>query len=533
MTNTKTNMNTNNINIHTNKATPIYSTTYDLSTYSDFNVVRLHSKQLQPLPSPSPPPPLDLCFCFTDEFEGSSTSSATSDTVSIKSFSNEYTILKYNKDYLSYPMIDTYKMNQTQTQKQTQKQKQKYDTLGLFRSLVFYKDHLLSFAPPKSYDFNDLVQELNLYDKYQLQLQDKYTFHHDHDHDHDHDESTTTLKVKPFIDGTMINVFYNKYDTSNPGWKIATRSIMDAKTNFYHHNKSKSFHDMFYECLHHAQFDLDTLDKRFSYSFVMQHPQNRIVSPVYQPALHLCSVYEMENCRFVNDCNGESSMVTSYRIHSLDLEHETNTFISDLFKHSGIPIIRPIEVLSIDKTNSDSNSDSDSDSTSTSTSTSAYLSKLVSRLLTPDTPYSIQGYVFEFMGKRYKIINPSYRYVREQLRGNQAKLQFQFYYLRRQNRIQEYLSYFPEDTFYFQYLETQFNHFIGYVYRLYVDTFIRKVHSLNDNDMNTALKHQLHGIHKLYLEYLFPRYRKVTYHDVYLHITCMDPAQVMSSVNRI
>lgn len=498
MTNSNSNSNSNN------DYDFVYLTTYDLSSYSEFKVIYLDSDSKQQQH--------DLCFSFSDEFDGSSISSNTSDTVSIKSFPDDYTILKYNKDYLYKPMMNLKKI----------KNKQKYDTLGLFRSLVFNKERLLSFAPPKSYDFEDLIQDITSY-------------YSSHPHPHH------PIRIKPFIDGTLIHVFYD-----GSKWKIATRSVIDAKSNFYHYHShyhsnvnvnvnvnvnSKSFHDMFYDCLHYTHFDLNTLDKRFSYSFVMQHPENRIVSPVHEPNLYLCGVYQIENNRFVN--NQDKSVVCSYRIHQLDLEHHNNVFISHLFKDSNIHMIQSISNMT-SFLNTDTNSNMNTNTnTKTKTLADIYISRLytcISELLNPNTPYYIQGYVFEFMGKRYKIINEHYRYVRRELRGNQAKLQYQFYHLRRQNRIQEYLTIFPEDSDYFQYLEHQLNQFIGYIYRLYVDTFIRKIHSLNDADMNNSLRHQLHGIHKLYLEYLFPRYRKVTYHDVYLHITCMEPAQLMSSV---
>ena len=40
-------------------------------------------------------------------------------------------------------------------------------------------------------------------------------------------------------------------------------------------------------------FNLNTLDKRFSYSFVLQHPMNRIVTPTTMPMIYLIKVYQI------------------------------------------------------------------------------------------------------------------------------------------------------------------------------------------------------------------------------------------------
>ena len=47
------------------------------------------------------------------------------------------------------------------------------------------------------------------------------------------------------------------------------------------------------EILSPNNFDLNSLDRRFTYSFVLQHPFNRIVTPIMNPLIYLVKIYEI------------------------------------------------------------------------------------------------------------------------------------------------------------------------------------------------------------------------------------------------
>jgi len=94
---------------------------------------------------------------------------------------DNFHILKYNKDWLSVDSVET---------------------LGLLRSLIYKDDGtIVSFAPPKSLPT------------------DKIYFDND-----------TQYVAETFIEGTMINMFYDK--TANT-WEIATRSSVGGEMCFY------------------------------------------------------------------------------------------------------------------------------------------------------------------------------------------------------------------------------------------------------------------------------------------------------------
>ena len=88
--------------------------------------------------------------------------------------------------------------------------------------------------------------------------------------------------VEPFIDGTMINCFYH-----NEQWYTSTRGSLKGDKTFY---SEKSFNVMFNQALLYNKLSFDNLDKNLCYSFVLNHPDNRIVIPYDLPTMHLIHV---------------------------------------------------------------------------------------------------------------------------------------------------------------------------------------------------------------------------------------------------
>jgi hypothetical protein len=80
--------------------------------------------------------------------------------------------------------------------------------------------------------------------------------------------------VEDFVDGVMINLFQ-----SGTGWEIATRTIIGCACNFY---GKRNFDDLFWETFEAAGLKKDLLQDGATYSFVLQHPEERVVvAPQY------------------------------------------------------------------------------------------------------------------------------------------------------------------------------------------------------------------------------------------------------------
>ena len=100
------------------------------------------------------------------------------------------------------------------------------------------------------------------------------------------DPSATEFRVEEFVDGFMINMFYSLADKD---WKLTTRTQLDASGHFY---SKRSFADLFWETFASCGLTLDDLDLNLGYSWVVQHPEERIVvAPAYGiPTLTLVNV---------------------------------------------------------------------------------------------------------------------------------------------------------------------------------------------------------------------------------------------------
>ena len=88
------------------------------------------------------------------------------------------------------------------------------------------------------------------------------------------------------IDGTMINMFYH-----NNEWLVSTRSNIGARCKF-NQDCDYTFRYMFLDAMNAMEMEFAQLDKEVCYSFVLQHPQNRIVVPILKPYLYLVRRYK-------------------------------------------------------------------------------------------------------------------------------------------------------------------------------------------------------------------------------------------------
>ena len=90
--------------------------------------------------------------------------------------------------------------------------------------------------------------------------------------------------LQPLIDGTMINMFYH-----NNQWMISTRSFIGAKNKW---DQKISFKKMFDEAKNNM--NVEELNKNHSYSFVLHHKNNRIISKIVENSIVLVDEYSFE-----------------------------------------------------------------------------------------------------------------------------------------------------------------------------------------------------------------------------------------------
>lgn len=93
--------------------------------------------------------------------------------------------------------------------------------------------------------------------------------------------SECVLSVEEFVDGVMINMFYRE-----DRWQLATHTVLGATNSYY---GKRPFGALFWETFESMDLDVEELDKSATYSWVLQHPEERVVVAPKRPILYLVS----------------------------------------------------------------------------------------------------------------------------------------------------------------------------------------------------------------------------------------------------
>lgn len=351
-----------------------------------------------------------------------------------------YHILKYDKDWLVRENLKSF---------------------GLLRSIIF-KDNgtIVSFSPPKS-----LLTEM-----LKIDLESDYV-------------------AETFVEGTMINVFY---EVETNSWEIATRSSVGGGMCFFMENGFKeenTFKYMFDEVCQYVGLNLNHLNKKYVYSFVMQHPRNRIVTIIKEMSLFLVDVYQIEDSKTI-------------RVVSINSE----------LKQLGIETSKVKLVNSISLKNEDD------------------LKMCIESMASMNTAYDTVGVVIKNnMGERYKFRNPNYEHVR-QLRGNQPKLQYQYINLRQTGKVAEYLQYYKEHKKPFNDFRNMIHAYTNELFSNYIRCYIKKEKELKEFPEKYRIHmYTLH--HEIYLKTLMPEKKYVNKEVVIHYFNGLHPAKQMFVMN--
>jgi hypothetical protein len=351
--------------------------------------------------------------------------------------SDNYKIIKYNKNYLSFDLINVY---------------------GLLKSVVVSNENkrLLAFSPPKTMTASEFMS------KYPVK--------------------TENIVAEEFVEGTMINVFY---DESRSKWEISTRNNIGANTRFYTDSKL-TFHEMFMEACNECGLNIDNLNQLFCYSFVLQHEENRIVTKFNTPSLYLIGAYSIEqndNTIFVN-------------------EEDLTEIIKGISGGVRLPTRYDFENYT----------------------------ELISKFASKNTHYTTMGIIVRNVetGEFTKFRNPNYEEVR-QLRGNQAKLQYQYLLLRKEGKVNEYLKFYPDAKPEFSLFREQIHTFTGNLHANYVGCFVKKEQKLEY--YSDRYKYHMYSLHRRYIDELMPKKQFVTHTEVIKYVNNLHPSVLMHSLN--
>ena len=373
---------------------------------------------------------------------------------------NEYSIIKYNRDKVKELELTDFEL---------------FSKISKIRSVILKNNKVVVYSPAKS-----LTYEMFEY---------KYT-------------DPTQNRVEDFIDGTMINVFY---DNNNECWEIATKSTIGGNIHFFNDIKNYSyfenynnnteeqltFRNMFFEACNSSNFDLNTLNKEYSYTFILQHPYNRIVTPVSTPVIYLLKVYKIDN--------------KDFPIVNI-VEENIQEFVNNppyIFMNTQVKFVNKYEFSDYETLKKYANN--------------------------KDAPFHYLGcMIYNSDGNRTKIRNQNYEFVRK-LRGNQPKLQYNYLCLKKNNKIKEFLSYYPEHAIIFNKFKILMFQYTNNLFNNYIDCFIHKTKPLKEYPFQ--YKNHMYHLHDKYKTELKPNNLKVDKKVVIDYVNELHPAQQMFVIN--
>jgi hypothetical protein len=274
----------------------------------------------------------------------------------------------------------------------------------MYRSTIYdASDNLVCFSPPKSDAYSVFKTNIPM----------------------------EKVQVTEFVDGTMINVFYH-----DGVWRIATKSVVDADCRYY--SDAPTFAEMFYEAL--GEIKLDSLEKSLTYSFVLQHPKNRIVTRIQTPNLYLIRCYK----------------IIGHVVYEID---------------DPTPFQRP--------------------------QTFAFADYEALENALSEKSYEFQGFMLKSGTMRAKLRNPRYNEVRE-LRGNTPSLRFHILTLRQEGKCHQFSRFYPEFNKDVVHCDREVTRIVNLFYASYLDCFVKKERRMAE--LNKHVGYHVYQLHGLYLK---------------------------------
>jgi len=293
------------------------------------------------------------------------------------------------------------------------------------------------------------------------------------------DTPITDYTIEPFVDGVMICGFYDEY---NKEWRFHTRSTLDANCRFF--SQTKSFITLFKEAISVSlkpkkdswKAFLDTLNPEIQYTWVLQHPENRVVVSIPSPTI-VC----VQKQRYAG---GELTAALG----------EKTQFD-----------VKPVTLPNWDD--------------------------LRVRLLLDNAKFkhNTQGYVVKRgVNKRWKIRTSSYNQVRK-MRGNSARRDFLWLSLWRSNTLSHYLAIYPEERIPSKRVIDKWKQITAAVYHIYNDVF--KVRSMPSNTVPAKYRPFVFGLHTHYINDLRPHGKVIDWKEAVSFMNGRDTAQALHAIN--
>lgn len=231
-------------------------------------------------------------------------------------------------------------------------------------------------------------------------------------------------KVEEAIDGTQIRLYYY-----NNEWIVSTARTISAKNSKW--NYIKTFYDLFKDVEH--IIDYSKLNQKNTYTFIMKHIENRIISNVKKNEL--------------------------IHIHTRD-----NESLLEIEEDIGVPKPKEYHFETFDE--------------------------LLKDLEQFD--FETKGYVVKSETKKYMYKTKNYEYVNS-LKDNHRNINYHYLDLLKNDKLNEFLEYFPEYKIKFELVKKDINELSLFLQNLYYKKHVQKLENYLIPFNYKEIIYELHG----------------------------------------
>ena len=333
---------------------------------------------------------------------------------------------------------------------------------GLFRSVILDSDNkVVCFSPPKSIDAKKFIQ-------YNPNPKDDF------------------IVCEEFVEGTMINLFWN---THNNSWEIVTKKqfaenvvISKPPVEFDKGYAFKTtFDSIFMDTIKEIGINNidDVFSKNYCYSFVLQHPKNKIVLTHEKSSVYLIAVYEIT----------DNNVIRVYNY--------------------GVP-----NGIKVPMKYSDFESYSD----------------IIDKYACMNTSYEILGVMIynKETGDRCKLTNPVYEQIHH-LQGTTKKTQWLYFSLRKEGKVGQHLSENPKSKKLFSEFRDQLHVYTRTLFENYLRCYVKKEKELKEFPQQS--KFHMFQLHQIYLKEMVETKRYIKHADVVEYVNKLSASQLVYLLN--
>lgn len=340
---------------------------------------------------------------------------------------DSYSIIRYNKNLMTSELAPT---------------------LGLIKCLVLNEQQkAVGFAPIKALNFEDFAR-LN-------------------------SENTSDIIAEEFIDGIMVNLFWNPSISISGEWEISTRNSVGG--HIFCINK-KTCATIFKEVISFVNLDIHGLNKSYSYSFVMKNADS------LKPELYLVEIYEI------------MQTITEI-ILVFQMDREATVEKIDCFKCSDVKLPKQYKDWS------------------------AY-DELQYNFASLKSSIITKGVVLknQVNGERSTIYNPVYKFLTF---CSDEKEFYKYLTLRHEGKIKEFLSFYPEEKKKWSIFREYLHDFTKVLHQLYIDCYVKKLKHVSE--AKALFRSHMLRLHGIYVTELIRKKQHISYGIVKKYVNELSP----------